>query len=51
MTHISISNVFLKDHVLLWEEFCPQFPWVGPLGYSTEDGEIEPTTVSIRSTS
>ena len=21
----------LKDQVLLWDEFCPEFPWVGPL--------------------
>jgi len=22
-------------HILLWDEFCPQFPWVGPLAYAT----------------
>ena len=26
-----------KDHILLWQEFCPQFPWVGPLAYNTSD--------------
>ena len=26
-----------KDHILLWQEFCPQFPWVGPLAYNTTD--------------
>ena len=23
-----------EGHILLWDEFCPQFPWVGPLAYS-----------------
>ena len=23
-----------QGHILLWDEFCPEFPWVGPLAYS-----------------
>ena len=23
-----------EGHILLWDEFCPEFPWVGPLAYS-----------------
>ena len=33
-----------EGHILLWDEFCPQFPWVGPLAYSTDS---LPTHVSI----
>lgn len=31
-----------NGHILLWEEFCPKFPWVGPLAYkgnTPTDGE------------
>ena len=27
----------IKGHILLWEEFCPQFPWVGPLAFQNND--------------
>ena len=32
-----------EGHILLWDEFCPEFPWVGPLAYSS--GSL-PTHVS-----
>jgi len=34
-----VDNIYDSDngHILLWEEFCPQFPWVGPLAYKNED--------------
>ena len=25
-----------QGHILLWDEFCPEFPWVGPLAYSLD---------------
>ena len=35
-TDLLITLLF-KGHILLWQEFCPQFPWVGPLAYNTSD--------------
>ena len=32
-------------HILLWDEFCPEFPWVGPLAYNTDQVSL-PTHVS-----
>ena len=37
MTSYNPKWTSIKGHVLLWEEFCPQFPWVGPLAYKNED--------------
>ena len=28
---ISNNAFIIEDQVLLWNEFCPEFPWVGPL--------------------
>ena len=37
---------WIKGHILLWNEFCPEFPWVGPLAYQTGDlpTDNDPTT-------
>ena len=37
MTSYNLKWPSIKGHILLWEEFCPQFPWVGPLAYKNED--------------
>lgn len=45
-----------KGHVLLWDQFCPKFPWVGPLAFTdapTEDiqgylGEFWVTSIGIQ---
>ena len=40
-----VDNIYNPNHLLLWNEFCPEFPWVGPLAFqNANDGDDDSAT-------